>query len=382
MENNSRPIRIAIDCRTLGRKRTGDEVYVRNLVLNLMKIDKVNQYFLLFDREIQAGELCFEVSSNFHVTAITPGGKFLWTMYYLPKWIKANKIDVLHVQYITPFWLPQGTKLVTTIHDVSWKFYPQYIKKSDLFFLNTLIPVSLKKADKIITVSETSKKDIVRIYGLPEEKVAAIYNGVGDNFKSYVNSAGEEERVKKKYNLPDNFILYLGTLQPRKNVPSLLEAFYLWDKEYAGQARLVIGGGKSYNYDNRIDGLINEHNLKNKITLTGYIEDSDLPAIYKLAKAFVFPSLYEGFGIPVIEAMAVGTPVIVSDQSCLPEVAGEAGLVVDPGDKKKFAEAIHRIMTDEKLRGELAGKGRERAAEFNWEETAKKTLKIYTTLNE
>lgn len=367
-------LRIAIDCRTIGKKRTGDEVYTKNLVLNLARVDSQNQYFLLFDRQVNPEELDLLLPSNFKIVVITPSHKLLWTMYALPKWLRKNNIDILHVQYITPFWLPKNIKVITTIHDISWKFYPQYIKKSDLFFLNALIPISLKKADKIITVSQTSKNDIVKIFKISPDKIAMIYNGAD-------NTVGHA--MSDSINLPEKFILYVGTLQPRKNIPALLEAFNILNTKYPIlNTKLIIAGGKGHNYDQRIDMLVEKYKLQDKVLFPGFVDEKDLATMYGLADLFVFPSLYEGFGIPAIEAMAMGTPVVVSNKSCLPEVVGQAGLIVDPENSEEFADVIYKILSDKALRNNLIEKGYKRAKEFSWEKTAKETLEVYKKLQE
>lgn len=371
------PLKIAIDCRAIGKKRTGDEVYVKHLVFQLAKNDHRNNYFLLFDRKnVSEKDIGFSLPPHFKIVTILPAHKLLWTMYSVPRWLRKHHVDVLHVQYITPFWLPRNIKVITTIHDVSWKFYPEYIKKSDLFFLNTLIPLSLARASRIITVSETSRRDIIKIYNIAERKVVSIYNGVGEEFVK--PSQEKKEAVMKKYNLPEKFILYVGTLQPRKNVPALLEAFQcLVSKWEIPGLKLVIVGGKGHNYDSRIDGVVKRYHLTDKVLFPGYIDSQDLPSVYASARLFVFPSLYEGFGIPLIEAMGVGTPVVASNQSCLPEVVGEGGMVVDPHNTEMLAQAMRMLLTDELKRKEFIEKGYKRAAEFTWEKTAKKTLELY-----
>lgn len=354
-------------------------MYVKNLVYHLTKLDSQNQYFLLFDRNgVSEKEIGFSLPGNFKIVAILPSYKLLWTMYSMPKWIKKNTIDVLHVQYITPLWLPGRTKLITTIHDVSWKFFPLYIKRSDLFFLNILIPLSIKRANKVITVSHTSREDIIKIYKLSPGKVVSIYNGVDKELFNNTNDI-VTTKIIQKYKLPEKYIFYVGTLQPRKNIPALIRAFNVLITKYnIPDIKLVVGGGKSHNYDERIDSVIKQYGLENKIIPAGYIDQRDLPYLYKLAKVFVFPSLYEGFGIPVIEAMACGTPVVVADKSCLPEVAGQAGLAVDPAQTEKFADTIYKALSDEKIRKELISKGYERAKEFDWKNTAQQTFIIYT----
>jgi glycosyltransferase involved in cell wall biosynthesis len=362
-------MKIGIDIRALGKKRTGDEVYTYHLVEGLAQLDQKNSYFLFTDDlGTKNLPLLKSLPTNFRVITLLPKSKYIWTFFLLSSAAKKYDLDVLHVQYITPLVLPLKTKLVTTIHDISWKFVPEDIKEKDLFFLNTLIPWAVRGADRIITVSKHSKQAIEEIFPASKGKVVSIYNG------GYLDDV---PKVNKQ-----NFILYVGSLQPRKNVPFLIECYKKFLDKYQDELgeqtpNLVIAGGKGHNYDERIDEKILEYKLKDKVELKGYVEDENKNRLLAEAKLFVFLSKYEGFGIPAIEAMSMGTPVIVADQSCLPEVVGDAGVVVEIQDSQQVADKMYEILDDEKMYRQLKEKGKKRAKDFQWQKMAKETLLVY-----
>ncbi len=393
-------MKIGIDIRMIGKKRTGDEAVFFNLVKNLANIDAKNQYFLFTDRDPEEnGDLKSEIEKlklkdNFKIVFVKKTNRFCWNFWYLPNYLRknpvnpirntesnsldtipkqiSNGVDVFHTQYIAPFWLPKKVKLVLTIHDISFNFFPEFIKKSDLFFLKTLIPRSIRRADKIITVSESEKKNIVDFYKIPPEKVACALNGVDFERFNRACSAEEKENIRKKYSLPEKFLLYIGTLQPRKNIPVAIEALKNLD------IKLVIAGNrKAHNFDKKIDETIEKNNLADKATFPGWIDEEDKPALLQMATCFVFPSLYEGFGIPVIEAMAAGTPVVCSDIPVLREIGKDTALFCDPKKSREFAENILKILADENLRNNLIEKGKKIAQNFIWRKTAEKTLEVY-----
>lgn len=371
-------MKIGIDIRMIGKKRTGDEVVFFNLVKNLAEVDSKNKYFLYTDRDPKINEdLKTEIrklnlKDNFKIVFVKETNRFCWNFWYLPNYLRKNPVDAFHTQYIAPFWLPKKVRLVLMIHDISFNFFPQFIKKSDLFFLKTLIPRSLKMAAKIIAVSDFTKKEIEKYYHIPAEKIAAIHNGVDFELFNRTISTERLEEIKKKYNLPENFILYVGTLQPRKNIPVLIEALKDLD------IKLVLAGNrKAHNFDKRINETIGKNNLEDRVIFPGWIEEEDKPALYKLARCFVFPSLYEGFGITIIEAMAAETPVVSSNKSCLPEIGGAGAIFADPKNADEFAEKIHSVLLDANLRNTLIEKGREIAKSYTWQKNAKKTLEVY-----
>ncbi len=382
-------MKIGIDIRSIGKKRTGDEAYFWGLVKNLAALDKENKYYLYTDRDPgNDADLAEEIKrldlgQNFKVIFVKRTNRFCWNFWCLPAHLKKNPVDIFHTQYIAPFWLPKNVKLVLTIHDISFNYFPQYIKKSDLFFLKTLLPRSIRRADKIITVSESEKKNIVDFYKIPLEEVDFTYNGV--DFDHFAKNFSDEEKkeVREKYKLPEKFLLYVGTLQPRKNIPALIESLNTYLNKYPEEnMKLVIAGNrKARNFDTRIDAAIEKNNLHKSVIFPGWIEEEDKPALLRTAEVFVFPSLYEGFGIPVIEAMAAGTPVVCSDIPVLREIAGDAALFCNPKKSNDFAENIQKILADKNLQRNLAKKGKDIARKFTWQKTAEKTLKIYFSLS-
>jgi glycosyltransferase involved in cell wall biosynthesis len=393
-------MKIGIDIRVVGKKRTGEETYVKNLIKNLLKIDQKNQYFFYTDTNDKKiiSEIKNKIDSNnqfgnYNIIPVLPASKMFWTFLTLPKFLRKNPVDILHVQHITPQFLPFETKLITTIHDVSFNVFPQHIKKSDLFFLKTLIPSSLKKADKIITVSEFTKKEVVSFYKVNKDKVEAIYNGgVGDKFKNINFNEEKRREIKRRYNLPKYFILYVGTLQPRKNIPFLIDGFENLRKEHKDNQKIkeiklvIVGSQEGHNYDQEIDKKLeelknNKRNVYNDIIFTGYVKDLELPWFYKMADVFCFPSLYEGFGLPLIEAMTMGKPVLCSDSSCHKEIAAEGALYFQESDLENFTKSLFEIIMNEDKKTLLREKGRERSRFFSWEKCARQTLEAYRNLN-
>jgi len=403
-------MKIGIDIRVIGKKRTGDEVYFFNLVRNLAVTDKENEYHLYTDRDPEKDENLkreikkLELGNNFKIIFINSPNRFWWNFWALPNYLKknpvypvrnaefdsldayskqiSNGVDIFHTQYIAPFWLPKNTKLVLTIHDISFNFFPEYIKKSDLFFLKTLLPKSIKRANKIITVSQNERKQIINFYKIPPKKVDFAYNGVDYEKFAKEFSKEKKERIRQKYNLPQKFLLYVGTFQPRKNIPTLIEAFNIFSKKYNQKnLKLVLAGNReARNFDKRIDKLMEKHQLQDKIIFPGWINEEDKPALLQLASCFVFPSLYEGFGIPIIEAMAAGTPIVCSDIAPLKEIGDNTALFCDPKNSREFAENIQKNLTDADLRKELIEKGKNNASKYSWQKTAEKTFEIYKSL--
>ena len=374
-------MKIGIDIRVIGKNRTGDEVYFFNLVKNLAATDKTSKYFLFTDRDPEKdSDLKREMEKlklgpNFKIIFLNSPNRFCWNLWTLPNYLKKNPVDIFHTQYIAPFWLPKNTKLVLTIHDISFNFFPEHIKKTDLFFLKTLIPRSIRRADKIITVSASERDKIIDFYKITPEKVDFTYNGVDFEKFSQRFSNEQKKTIRKKYNLPEKFLLYLGTLQPRKNIPVLIEAMESID------IKLVIAGNRDvHNFDRKIDEAIEKNDLQDKIIFPGWIDEEDKPALLQMADCFVFSSLYEGFGIPVIEAMSAGTPVVCSDIPVLREIGKGATLFCDPENSQQFSENISKILNDENLRRDLAEKGKSIAQKFTWPKTAEKTLEIYKSL--
>lgn len=375
-------MRIGIDIRLIGKKRTGDEAVFFNLVKNLAKIDDRNEYLLFTDILEEAtiasikNDLELEGKKNFKIISLKAKNKFCWNFRILPKRLRAEPVDIYLTQYITPFFIPKKIKIFTIIHDVSFEAFPELIKPSDLFFLRLLIPRSLKRADRIIAVSGFTKDELIRRYGIAPEKIAIIPNAVSDRFVGKTYSSQERQAVRKKYGLPEKFILYLGTLQPRKNLPVLIEAYAKMRKDFP-EMRLVLAGGKGHNYDQRIDQSIKEYELEDSVLFTGFIDEEDKAAVMSAADCFCFPSLYEGFGIPILEAFSVGTPCVVSDIPPHREVAGEAAFFFDPKDSDELARRLAHILKDASLQERLRNSGRDQNKSFSWTSSAQKMLQLF-----
>ncbi|HPN54462.1 MAG TPA: glycosyltransferase family 1 protein [Candidatus Moranbacteria bacterium] len=383
-------MRIGIDIRLIGKKRTGDEAVVFNLVKNLAKIDQTNEYFLFTDvvDEEQLNVISTQIDisdkNNFKIISLPNRNKFTWNFWTLPKYLRRNPVDVFHTQYITPWFVPKIIKIVTIVHDISFNSFPQLIKFSDLFFLKTLIPLSLRRANKIIGVSQFTRNEIIKFYKIKPEKVDYIYDSVSDDFLN--SQSGEEipetkkEEIRKKYNLPEKFILYMGTLQPRKNIPQLVEAYAAVENKLGGIKLVICGNRQAHNFDRKIDKAIAKNKLEENVIFPGFIEEEDKKTIFQMAYAFVFPSLYEGFGIPVLEAMSQKVPVLASDIPSLKEIAQDGALYFDATSIADFSQKLYDVCVNDSLRAELIQSGVARIGFFSWKNSAQKMLAIYQEL--
>jgi glycosyltransferase involved in cell wall biosynthesis len=376
-------MKIGIDIRLIGKKRTGDEAVFFNLVKNLAKTDAVNDYFLFTDiidaESLKSLKERLEIKEkkNFKIVSLLAANKFIWNFWTLPKYLQKNPLDIYETQYITPFFVSKKIKIVTIIHDISFNFFPQFIKFLDLLFLKILIPISLKRADAVVAVSKFTKNEIIKYYKIPEGKIFVIYNALAEEFLTADIDENKLEKVKIKYNLPDKFILYLGTLQPRKNIPHLISAFSRIKKRLP-ELSLVIGGNKqAYNFDRNIDAVLKKTGLRKEVHFTGFIDEEDKKAVFQLSSVFVFPSLYEGFGIPLLEAMSQSAPIIASNIESLKEIGKEAAIYINPVSLDEFESALYNICVSENLRKELIQKGKERVSFFSWEKSARETLAVY-----
>jgi len=303
----------------------------------------------------------------------------------LDRWLP--DCDLFHA---TEHLLPRlkDARTVLTVHDLIFLLFPEYHLPLNKWFLNRFMPLFVRRAHAIIAVSQCTKDDLIRHYTVPSEKITVVYEGVDARFQP-VTDLDTLTRVRARYSLPERYVLYVGTIEPRKNLNTLLEAFAGLKERPATcdlrpatcDLRLVIVGKTGWLYEGFFRRL-RELGLEDQVIFPGFVPDEDLPAIYSAAELFVFPSLYEGFGLPPLEAMACGTPVVVSNTSSLPEVVGEAGLMVDPRDVRALAEAMERVLTDEHLRAELTANGLERARQFTWERAAQETMEVYLKQSE
>jgi len=298
----------------------------------------------------------------------------LWYRLRLPLYIQSwtGPLDLFHA---ADFFLPPvkaGTRTLVTVHDLSYVREPQTTMPGMSRHLNSWVPRSVARADHVIAVSEATRQDLIELYHTPPEKVSVLYHGVSARFRP-VQDTMTLRAIRRKYKLGyQPFVLSVGTIQPRKNYPALIRAM----AQIAPPVSLVIAGSKGWDYQTVFDE-VDRHGLAERVHFTGFVHDTDLPALYSAATLFVYPSLYEGFGLPVLEAMACGTPVIASNRSALPEVVGQAGLLVDPQDKTALAAAITQLLHDDSLRHRLAQAGLKQAAKFTWPAMAQQLVKLY-----
>lgn len=281
-------------------------------------------------------------------------------------------LDIFHA---TEHLLPRlrRTRSVFTLHDLIFQFDPDSHKPLNIAFLKTMMPRFLRAADRIIAVSECSRRDAVRLYGLAPDKIRVIYEGVDPHFAPVTDQA-KLSAVRAKYNLPDQFIIHLGTIEPRKNLPLLFDVIAQSDKH------LVVAGKLGW-LTEPILAKVKELGLEKRVTFTGFVADADLPAMISAATLLAMPSKYEGFGLPVLEGMACGTPVIASNTSSLPEVGGDAALYARPTDPASWAQLIDRVCDDAELRSALREKGFKQAAKFKWSNMARETAEVYRAVS-
>ncbi len=270
----------------------------------------------------------------------------------------------------------RGVPTVLTVHDMIFKLFPQHQKKLNYWYLNATMPLYCRRADAIITVSESSKRDIVAHYGLDPARVNVIYEAAAPGFVPAAPQSAAEAR--RRYSLPDRYMIHVGTIEPRKNLSRLVEALQQLRKTGL-TIPLVVVGSKGWLYDDFFQRL-EASDVRDAVHFPGYVPSADLPLIYSAASLAVMPSVYEGFGLPVLEAMACGTPVVSSETSSLPELGGEAARYFDPYDVEAMAETIGAVWTDEPLRGDMREKGLVQAARFSWENAAEQTWALYESI--
>jgi glycosyltransferase involved in cell wall biosynthesis len=367
-------IRIAIDAHTVGTKLGGNESYAVNLIESLAEIDNVNQY-TIYVTTSEARERFSSRWPNFKVRSTLPHTPLIRIPLTLSAELRKNPIDVLHVQFTAPPFCP--CPVVVSIHDLSFEHLPQTFNRRSRTQLRLTVRHSARRAARILSLSQHTRRDIIETYGINPERVTAIPLAAPDHFGPITDNR-ELQRVRHNYGIDGDYILSVGSIQPRKNLARLVRAFASLRGEWSAAKlpKLVLVGKSAWLYDETLRAL-EETNVKDAVVLTGYVPESDLPALYSGALCFVYPSYFEGFGLPPLEAMKCGAPVIVGNRTSLPEVVGDAALSVDPFDVDAIATAIKKLINDSALRKELSVKGQTRAKQFSWRETARQTLVVY-----
>ena len=376
-------MKIGIDIRTLLDARpSGVSEYVLNLLKEMFKLDTANEYRLFYNCFGDCPNLPEFKQANVKLIKYNYPNKvlnyLLFKIFNYPKLDKALAVDVFFMPHLNFIGLSVGAKNLLTVHDLSFLKYPEFFSARKNFW-HRLVKAKklLKRFSLVIAVSENTKRDIMELGGINPDKVKVIYSGVGEEYKKLplINYQFSVKRVRDKYNLPERFILYLGTIEPRKNVDGIIRAYNQLRvmscelRDY----KLIIAGARGWKSEN-IYREWDKSAFKNDIKFLGYVEPDDKIYLYNLASVFIYPSFYEGFGFPPLEAMACGVPVVASFASSLPEVVGDAALMVDPYNINDLAGALEKVLVDENLKNKLIARGLEQAKKFSWRETARAYL--------
>ena len=385
-------MRIGIDARSILNPEksapSGVAHYVYHLIKNLLEIDKENQYVLFFDFKVRDRDVKKFTRPNVKIKF------FPFSDYkkYLPgayseilgmATYTREKLDVLHSA--SPLYRVPASyrrKVITTFYDFAPYRVPELFPKLSSAKIKTLYSFMAKKSDRIIAVSQSTKSDAKELLNYPEDKIDMVYNGIDKRF--FEESVLSSETLKKDYNIKDKYILFLGTLEPRKNLTRVLEAFSKFKSNSVDKGRrfdyqLVVAGKRGWLVEEYFQ-IVEDLGIKDEVIFTGYVGGDDLKPLYSYAEFFVMPSLYEGFGQTVVEAMACGAPAIVSKISSIPEIAGDSVYYVNPYDTEGIAKAMKELAGDENLRGALSARGKEQAKKFSWEKCARETLEVYKSI--
>jgi glycosyltransferase involved in cell wall biosynthesis len=364
-------MRIAIDARKL--RDFGIGTYIRNILIELSRLDQTTEYVVLCrPDDINTGDV---LGRNFRMVPETAPLYSLSEQIRIPLALAREGIEVVHEpHYVLPPAI--GCRSIVTIHDCIHLMFPQYLPSRFAYvYAKGSMWCAARKADRVLTVSEASKRDILRFFDIPAEKVVVIHNAIDERFLGAADPT-RMDLVRRRYQLDHPFILYVGNIKPHKNIERLVAAFARARNGGPEQLKLIIIGDELSKYP-ALRQAVHRNKMDTHVRFLGFQPQETLAAFYRLARAFVFPSLYEGFGLPPLEAMACGTPVVTSNVSSLPEVAGGAALLVDPHDTDAIANGIHRAVTDETLRADLIGRGLARARQFSWAQSVGKIHQIY-----
>lgn len=364
-------MRIAIDARKLHDYGIG--TYVRNLLRQLARLDGENEYVVLCRPEDVAQMKV--LGENFIPIAEKAPPYSIREQVKLPISLRRSRAQLFHApHYVLPPLTP--CRSVVTIHDVIHLMFPEYLPNRLAYtYARAVIWSAIRRADRVLTVSEASKRDILRYFNVSAGKVEVIPNAIDDRF-GVAPSDEEIAQVRERYQLHAPFLLYAGNIKPHKNLERLIEAFGDLRRRGFDAVKLLIIGDQVTKYP-ALRHAVHRCKLHTHVRFFGFVPDRMLAVLYRLADAFVFPSLYEGFGLPPLEAMASGTPVITSNVSSLPEVVGDAALLVDPYDTGAIADALERVLSDEALRRDLIARGHARASGFSWERSVRRIREIY-----
>lgn len=359
--------------RTLEEKQ-GIGIYSRNLMSSILKIDKENTYYFIYVSEQHTGS--FGEHKNLKEIVIPCRNKFLWDQWAVPKFAKGKTDIIFNTKFSVP--LVASCQVMMVFHGSEWYVYPEFYSKLDILYNKIFLPLYCKKASAISSVSKITADDMVKFIRFDAKKIFVVHSAIDPRFKP-ITDESRLSNIRNKYNLPERYILFVGNLYPGKNFRNIVKAFKRIKNEIGFPVKLVSVGSLRWKYEKDFRE-IEVLGLKNDILFTGWIEQEELPALYHLADLFLFPSLYEGFGIPIVEAMACGCPVVTSDTGSCPEVAGSAAKLVDPKNFNDIADGVIDILTNNILRKKMIAQGLVEAKQFSWDKAARETLKIFQTI--
>ena len=367
-------LHIAIDAHSVGTQLGGNESYATNLIEALAEIDQNNLYTLYVTKPA-ALERFKNRWPNFQVKQTLPHTPLVRIPLTLSRELRRHPVDLLHVQYTAPPLAP--CPVVTTIHDLAFEHLPETFKRRSWMQLRLTVRRTARRAAHIITVSEYSRGDISRTYGIEPERITVTPEAAPAHFGPVTNET-ELRRIRESYGIQENYILSLGSIHPRKNLVRLIEAYScLRTVRPQGKLPQLVLAGKRGWLDDETFRAAERHALGRDILFTGYVPEQDLVGLYSGAICFVYPSYFEGFGLPVVEAMQCGVPVIAGNRTSLPEIVADAGLLFDPFDTQALVNALTQVIDDSGCRAVLRAKGLKQAKNFNWKATAQLTLEVY-----
>jgi glycosyltransferase involved in cell wall biosynthesis len=364
-------MRVAIDARKLHDFGIG--TYIRNLLRQLARLDQTTEYVLL-SRQADMG-VAAQLGLNFRAVLEPAANYSIREQIHVPWVLLRERPDVFHApHYVLPTAVP--CRSVVTIHDCIHLMFPQYLPNRGAHaYARAAMWSAVRRSDCILTVSEASKRDILHFFTVPPEKIVVVTNAIDERF--WITPPEEDvARVRERYQLEQRFVLYVGNIKPHKNLVRLIEAFDILRRGELDDLKLLIIGDEISKLP-ALRRAVHSHKLHKHVRFLGYLPDETLAILYRLASVFVFPSLYEGFGLPPLEAMASGTPVVTSNVSSLPEVAGDAAVLVDPYDVDSLVDGVRRVLTDQALAAEMRARGLVRAREFSWESSVLKIRDVY-----
>jgi glycosyltransferase involved in cell wall biosynthesis len=325
--------------------------------------------------------LAFRFYSRGKDVDLNTAQRWYWENVQLPLLSRRDKLDILHIPAFAPPYV-KNCKLVVTVHDLIGMLFPNQLRWPSAFYWGKWLPFTLRRADAIIADSENTKRDLIGGLKIPEQKIHVVYLSGHEGFTSQIPQEAIQA-AKKQYGIVERYFLFVGTIEPRKNLDRVIEAFaaFLHAKKKSSRYQLVVVGSKEFGHGKFFQSLANKFGVTlEDVIFTGYVSKENLNALYCGAETFVYPSLYEGFGIPILEAMAAGAPVLTSTKTSVPEVAGDAALLVDPYDVKAIMQGMIDMSEDASLRRSMIAKGFERIKRFSWAETSRKTVEVYQSL--